>query len=378
MSHLEERNATRFVIGQRPTGFWFGDEFYGGPTEDYEERVNGRAASTRNPKNSWGWRSPADYFGYEGTARPGWVEYRWAGGIRFKAILPAHAITAYDYPSSWRDGPYQRALLKFKHRNLNLAVSVGEIRETRRMLRDTILALVEMAHAIKTGNVRTMARTARRGLRPVDLWLQARYGWLPLLSDMKGAVDSLQQRLTHPAKGDGITARARHIVGERVEKDFDIDLYGGWLKCTEVTERGFICRVRLDATVIDTHFRDLVDTGIQDPLLVAWNLLGGSFVFDWVVGVGKYLDGLNALAGLHYLGGSESIRYVINRYYENPSFPTGELISFTSPRLRLKRFDRSTVAVPDSRLVMKGFDGMNNVRWADAAALLYKALKKFV
>lgn len=379
MSHPVQISKSTTIERRQSLLFAGGRTQYGQELADANV-VRGRAASTLNRKDSTGWRDPGSYWGYEGYSKPGWVSYGTLDGSFRLANWPLQAsvITSYDYPSSWKDSAYQRALLKFKHRNLNLAVSVGEIRETHRMLRSTCLALVKMAVAIRKGQIRQVGRLLKESARPVDLWLQARYGWMPLLSDLHGAVDSLQQRLSHPAKGDGITARARNIVGQRVSNPAFAGLYPTALWYDEVVDRGFVCRVRLDARVVDVHFRDLVDTGIQDPLLVAWNLLGGSFVVDWVFGVGKYLDGLNALAGLSFKGGSETVRYSVQRYWVNPRFvhPNYVVHSFESPKWELTRFDRGAVVVPNSRIVTKGFDGVSNVNWVDAASLLYQVLHK--
>lgn len=43
--------------------------------------------------------------------------------------------------------------------------------------------------------------------------------------------------------------------------------------------------------------------GLLDPVSLAWNLLPMSFVFDWFIPVGTFLDGFTATEGLTYQDG---------------------------------------------------------------------------
>lgn len=103
--------------------------------------LRGRAASTKNPRGPSGWRKPNAYYGYEISHTPGWCKTRRpdvGGGYRIAESSVDYpwslSSTSLAFPQSWVDSAYQRALLKFKHRHLNLATTVGELRETRHML----------------------------------------------------------------------------------------------------------------------------------------------------------------------------------------------------------------------------------------------------
>lgn len=49
-------------------------------------------------------------------------------------------------------------------------------------------------------------------------------------------------------------------------------------------------------------------TGISNPALLAWELLPYSFVVDWFIPVGNYLQNINASAGLRFVKGFRTTR----------------------------------------------------------------------
>lgn len=52
----------------------------------------------------------------------------------------------------------------------------------------------------------------------------------------------------------------------------------------------------------------LAQTGIDNPALLAWELLPYSFVVDWFLPVGNYLESLNAFSGFSFVSGWVSYR----------------------------------------------------------------------
>lgn len=351
----------------------------------YTIRSRGRDKSHKVSPDAKGWRAPSPYYGYTALSTTGSVSglQNYSPYLRFlvdnyPVFGPWNAYsTSVEFPQKDADSAYQRALLKFKHRHLNLAVTVAEIGETRRMLRATILKIVELLVMIR--RPRQMWRTIRRDFDPVSLWLQARYGWIPLLSDLKGAVESLDYHMGE--KPPKLTVRARNIV-TRTTDTKQPDLMP-WLshivaKVTATEELGVMVRVRMDADVLDQRVLNLVDTGIQDPLLVAWELVPLSFVVDWFVGIGNYLDGLNALAGLSYRGGSSTAYRTLRRSLRIDNVTVGQVTQWVPPTQYITRFDRTVVVVPVSKLVVNGFDRMNAVHWLDAISLLKQQFQRLL
>jgi len=295
-------------------------------------------------------------------------------------LVDANAPT---FPSSWSDSAYQRALLKLKHRHVNLAVDVGEIKETIRMLDDSVRRVIRF-YQILRGRYHISERDWYKLLDAVpSLWLEYRYGWLPFLSEVFGAIDSIDARMKGEYDKPSLTTRARNVVDQSWTENLgtkalligtrnvNVPLYRDW-------KVAYTCRVRMDVRVLDSTYRSLADTGITDPLLVAWELLPYSFVVDWFLGIGRYLDGLNAMWGLRWRGGSVTKRYTLTATqrwdWGKASVPlqvTGEMQSLAS----FTRFDRSVISTPASKLVWYGFENFDLTHALDAITLLHQRLR---
>ena len=57
--------------------------------------------------------------------------------------------------------------------------------------------------------------------------------------------------------------------------------------------------------------KTLSETGFSNPLSVAWEIVPWSFVIDWMIPVGDYLNGLDALCGVSQLCVVRSYKYQV-------------------------------------------------------------------
>jgi hypothetical protein len=132
-------------------------------------------------------------------------------------------------------------------------------------------------------------------------WLEGVFGWKPLVSDIKGALDDLsligtgQHRVT--AKG-----KAKIIVFEG-EQPIWAGTPNNETVRARVVHKSF---TRIDAAPIAGSLITAAQCGITNPLSLAWELLPWSFAIDWLVPVGQYIDNLDAPLGWEILGMSTS------------------------------------------------------------------------
>lgn len=88
------------------------------------------------------------------------------------------------------------------------------------------------------------------------------------------------------------------------------------------------CRVKLWLKISNPQLSQLQQLGLTNPALVAWELVPFSFVFDWFISVGQYLQGITALHGVtilkamqsyeeHVVGGSVESFPGYNGFYDN-------------------------------------------------------------
>jgi hypothetical protein len=135
------------------------------------------------------------------------------------------------------------------------------------------------------------------------MWLEASYGWLPLLQDVHGAVTEYDKR--HEIGPPRLDVKAKYY--EYVESLVDhATTYGGidqW-SLQEIRKDLVGCTVHLTYEQGNNLYRKAAQLGLIDPLEVAWEVLPWSFVVDWFLPVGNWLQTLSATAGLSFKGGS--------------------------------------------------------------------------
>jgi hypothetical protein len=285
--------------------------YWGGvdPTYTFSDAVHSKeetaGVSRRKPK---GWIPPTNYQlyaekwrraqGYRNVEGRYWSKTTGClGGSLFNTLNHFNEILSYSYASNTplnSSAAVVAARNKFKRYEVDLGVAFGERKATSRQLGDTAIRLAKSVNELRRGHFRNAARQLGiihdpgkpRGSNWTNHWLQLQYGWKPLLSDVYGSVDALSKR---EARDWRVTAKS----GRKEIQTFDKSDY--YWTGSAVWERGVF--VRIDATPSNDLTMSLSSLGILNPLNVAWELVPYSFVVDWFLPIGAWLDSLDALLG---------------------------------------------------------------------------------
>jgi hypothetical protein len=127
-------------------------------------------------------------------------------------------------------------------------------------------------------------------------WLELQYGWLPLLNDVYAGAQFLAHQLEVPIQQ---TVRVR--MTNRSAKVNWIPSAGWKYATSEI-----ITRKQIKATIFEANPYQLA--GLANPASVAWELVPWSFVADWFIPIGSYLDARGLEPAL-------SARYVTSASY---------------------------------------------------------------
>lgn len=212
---------------------------------------------------------------------------------RFDECLSESELTV---SSAMRDQAIIIARSKMKRGDLNLAVAFAERKKTALLVADTATAFVKSVRALRRGNWREAWRQLKRsdhreprGKTIPNKWLEMQYGWRPMLSDVYGSVDALSRNPPDNwiVTGTGAKRESLNRVKVNTGSDPCDVMASGW--------KGVF--VRIDAVPQNDLLMALSSLGITNPALVAWELIPFSFVADWLLPVGSYLESLDAMLG---------------------------------------------------------------------------------
>lgn len=190
-----------------------------------------------------------------------------------------------------------KARSALKTSGVNLGVAFAERNKTAKLVGDTATSLFKSLRALKRGQVRhamdllgiTSSRREPRGSNVPKKWLELQYGWKPLLSDVYNACDALSKR---DGRDWRVTVKGRASeVESRGYTRLSFDAFD------MTASRRTSSFVRIDAFPSNEVLISLQSLGITNPLIIGWELVPFSFVVDWFLPIGSWLESLDATLG---------------------------------------------------------------------------------
>lgn len=356
----------------------------------------------------FGWRDPTPFRAYVGTLTShGAFEYE---GTNLSGVKVAHkGAEGYNPPSSavnlylgmsgtggfpltnsnTKDRALTECLNKLKDLNVNVAEAIATLDQSIGMLGGAVLSLwyaLKQAHAFLHGKgeflalLRQALATKRRHVRLRILrkipnhitsrWLELQYGWLPIMSDISSLLEAAKSKAKF-----GLGMRLSAV--RNVQYDEPLPIQSPLSPGALMLIKGRItsgCKVRLDAKVTNLVAAQLDSIGLTNPALLMWELIPFSFVVDWILPVGNFLQALSATIGVEFLGGSSTsytktnVDIIWTQYAYQRGVPIGCSIKSVSTERSIY------LSMPLPRLYMKS-PLQNVTRVATALSLLNQLAK---
>lgn len=224
------------------------------------------------------------------------------GGLKLRTLLDT---------AKHEDLAIIKALLKLKKQNINLSVAFAERAKTSELMLSTAQRLGKSVLQLKKGNVRgalsALGQSSSgvpnikppRGKKLTNAWLELQYGWKPLLSDVHGAAKAIADR-------DQDAGRYRVTVKGN-SKDSSVarnTRNNNGFNTVEFSTRSVRANCRLDYTVGDSSALSQASSlGLLNPFSVAWEIVPFSFMIDWFLPIGDFLNVMDAALPYSFLGG---------------------------------------------------------------------------
>jgi len=170
-------------------------------------------------------------------------------------------------------------------------------------------------------------KPVRRSEYAANAWLELQFGWLPILSDIfklidivEGSLGSEFQKSHLYFNGYGKTSKTyvdlpleiNPMVNDQWKLfDFELGEDPGNTRLTPYFTGTVVHKYAYNAcfTVSNSYLSILAQLGLINPLSIAWEKVPLSFVFDWFLPVGRWIDHISADAGLQLIQLSSSEKF---------------------------------------------------------------------
>jgi hypothetical protein len=152
--------------------------------------------------------------------------------------------------------------------------------------------------ALKRG--RSLKSFVRPGVRDIPkYYLEYKYGWKPLMSDLHTLYENFNSR-----SPEAMILHASRFVTEVFDRDGPTDNLVINHKINLSVTGG--CKV--SACPNTAFLRAANQWGLTNPLTLGWELVPYSFVIDWALPIGNFLEAITSEMGLSFVGGFTSLR----------------------------------------------------------------------
>jgi hypothetical protein len=201
-----------------------------------------------------------------------------------------------------------QALNKLKNQDIHLGTFVAEGRQTVGMIAQNAARIAKSIRDFRRKFPNLWQEVTRRQSRPnrnrrrCDIpgkWLELQYGWLPLMSDIHGAIK-------HLSKGDKrplVSVKSSVENEDVVSRDSSLIGYVG-IRRKYIHKQ--VVKTYLHYGLASDPLAELSSLGLINPVEIAWELLPYSFVVDWFLPIGPWISALTADVGYSFITGGQS------------------------------------------------------------------------
>lgn len=201
------------------------------------------------------------------------------------------------YMANLENEVLSKLLQKASESPIDVGVFMGELPETLTAIHESVQRILRGYKAVRKGDFKAARKAFGNYAKdlPSNLsseWLGWSLGWKPLLSDIYGAIEYLQSEPVR--ERELVRIEHKKIVNVTLTSDSAYDYVG-------TPEKGV--KAAAYYRVEDRFYVTLNKLGLLNPLAVAWELLPASFVIDYLIPVGSFLDQLTSPIGLDYAYG---------------------------------------------------------------------------
>lgn len=189
---------------------------------------------------------------------------------------------------------------KVQGTSFHAGTALAEIDKTLLMIGDTVKRVGKAWNYARVGNFRESSRVLTGKARNMSLkrtisqnWLELQYGWIPLLKDVHEGAETLASVLNVPRQRS--VSATRSAINRSPWNTVSGPTGSGWIPKINGCEVG--TRKRISVTSFEADPVQL--TGITDVNSILWERTPFSFVLDWILPIGAWLDARFKASAIH-------------------------------------------------------------------------------
>jgi len=179
-------------------------------------------------------------------------------------------------------------LAEWKQSHNMIALRASQLSRALKMTRQgNILGAASTLTSLDPKDVRKrypkeISRARKRQKDTSSAWLELHFGWSPLVGDIYDAIDVLQSEVP-----------SRSFRGRGVSRQGDSGGTTVKVSHTYVVKR----QCKAEVYVSNPNLALANQLGLINPAVVAWELVPWSFLVDWFIPVGSFLDSFSDFVG---------------------------------------------------------------------------------
>lgn len=249
-------------------------------------------------------------------------------------------------------------------------VNLAERKQAMNMVASRLLTIAKFAHAVATGNlgamnrlmgVGTSFRAKARGFS--GTFLEYHFGWSPMVADIYTGIDILQS----PVRPKAVRAYSKVTHNPQYYRSENSN-YKTFVTQRLVSSSCVGCSVE----VTNPNLYLANQLGLVNPASLVWELVPYSFVLDWFVPVGQFLNSFTEWMGLQITDKYTTTVVIDNIVYgltpKVPGIPTGFAINEAVSCNRILTLPSASLRPPSPRR-------LSATRAVTAISLLLQRLK---
>lgn len=205
----------------------------------------------------------------------------------------------------------------------NLAQDLAQMRQTFGLVTSTANRIYRSVRSLKKGDIPSAVRELTHGQRPngkikigkpsptktvAENWLELQYGWKPLLQDIEGTFKSMSVLHANDfVQRVAVSAKSENETVSTTPSQYDSALFKPGLAITHKVRVNTRCKFVLRFRIASPLRSFMAQTGFTNPINLAWEILPFSFVVDWFIPIGSYLESFHSFDGLEFVDGSQTL-----------------------------------------------------------------------